>query len=175
MKVRKALVVFYSRSGTTRALAEALARTVDADLEEIVDKTGREGALGFFRSVLDAKLGRATAVEPRRHDPADYELVLIGTPVWASAVSAPVRAYLEDNRKRFRSVAFFVTEAGRGGERALSQMACIAGKEPTATLTLSHRDVVRTVAPMNEFVVKARGEPVTVVPIDRAHVHAASA
>ncbi len=175
MNAKRALVVFYSRSGTTRALAGALARALGADLEEIRDKVDRAGALGFLRSALDATLGRAAVLEPQRHDPADYDLVLVGTPVWASTVSTPVRAYLENNRKRFRGVAFFATEGGRGAERALSAMAIIARKEPAATLALKERDVLRTVAPMNEFVARTREEAATVVPIRGEQVQVGSA
>ena len=44
------LVVYFSRTGHTRVLAEGIARALGADLEEIRDRTDRTGLLGWLRS-----------------------------------------------------------------------------------------------------------------------------
>ena len=48
----KVLVVYYSRTGTTRSLASALAKMLAADLEEICDCSNREGPGGYLRSAV---------------------------------------------------------------------------------------------------------------------------
>jgi flavodoxin len=40
------LVVYYSRSGTTRKIAEALSEALACDLEEIVEDKSRAGSFG---------------------------------------------------------------------------------------------------------------------------------
>ncbi|HXX66823.1 MAG TPA: flavodoxin [Polyangiaceae bacterium] len=153
MTSRTVLVVYFSQSGTTRTLAETIARELDADLEEIRETTKRRGILGVARSMLEVLLGRSPGLRPSTHDPSDYALVLIGTPVWAASVSGPVRAYLGQHKTRFPRVAFFATEGGRGADHVFSQMSEILGKQPEATLVLRQRDVVRTLAPTRDFVV----------------------
>jgi flavodoxin len=45
---RKVLVVFYSKTGHTREIAQDIAKHLDADLEEITDQKKRTGLLGFI-------------------------------------------------------------------------------------------------------------------------------
>ena len=78
----KALVVYYSRSGVTRKVAQALAAALGAEIEEIVDTKDRSGAGGWLKAGADASLKRLTAIQPMTKDPAGYDLVVIGTPVW---------------------------------------------------------------------------------------------
>jgi len=46
----KILVVFFSRTGTTRGVAEGIARATGADLEELREARSRLGILGWLRS-----------------------------------------------------------------------------------------------------------------------------
>lgn len=116
------LVVYYSRSGTTREIARRLSRSLRADLEEIIDPTPRAGVLGFVRSAIEARREQIPAISPAQQDPAAYDLVVIGTPVWMASVSTPVRAYLRRHRGNIRAAAFFCTCGHSGGGRALQQM-----------------------------------------------------
>jgi len=70
---------------------------------------------------------------------SNYDLVIVGTPVWASNVSTPVRTYLSQNRGLLPRVAFFCTMGGRGSERALRKMEEISGARPVARLALRER------------------------------------
>jgi flavodoxin len=135
------LVVFYSRTGTTRTAAEMISRNLGADLEEIWDPSPRKGVRGYLRSLLDATLHRAVPIESLRRDLTRYDLVVVGTPVWGGNIAGPVRAFLETNGRQLRRVAFFVTEGGRGDKRVLKKMGELAGAPPLATLALVQRDV----------------------------------
>jgi len=72
-------------------------------------------------------------------DPSIYDLIIVGTPVWAWSVSSPVRAYLLANKPRLPSVAFFCTLGGAGADRAFGQMQELAGKRPIGCLSLTAR------------------------------------
>ena len=94
MGASKTLVVFYSRSGTTRRVAQALSEALQCDLEEITEPKPRTGFLGYIRSLLEATRKRPSTITPKKHDVSSYALVVVGTPVWAWSLSSPVRAYL---------------------------------------------------------------------------------
>ena len=139
----KTLVVFYSRTGTTKKVAEVLAIKLNADLEEIKDTVERGGAKGYLISGRDATLRRLTKLEPAAKNPADYDRVIIGTPIWSWNMSVPVRTFVTEQKNNFKSVAFFCTMGGSGNERAFGEMSAIIGQKPVANLTLTTREVIK--------------------------------
>jgi len=124
----KTLLTFYSRSGTTKRVAEEVAKALDADIDEVIDKKSRKGILGFFIAGYDATRGKTTEIEFEK-DPSRYDLVIIGTPVWNGRVTPAIRTYLLRNRERIKNAAFFCTCAGRPG-KCLEQMEELWGKKP---------------------------------------------
>jgi flavodoxin len=130
------LVVYFSRSGYTRTLARRIAELSGGDLEEIQEPHGRRGWRGYVRSLVEAVTGQATAIAPGDRRPADYDLVVVGTPVWASSVSSPVRAYLLEHRGQLRQVAFFLTQGGHEHRRVFRQMETAALRAPVAALAM---------------------------------------
>jgi flavodoxin len=137
----RCLVVYYSRTGNTRGVAVEIARRLSADLEQLTEPRDRRGVWGFLRSAFEARLGRTTTLRPIAKDPAAYDLVVVGTPVWSESVSCPVRTYLEHNRPRLPRVAFFLTHGGRGRQRVFGQMRDLAGRAPIAALALREREL----------------------------------
>jgi len=133
----KTLVVVYSKTGNTLSVAKRIAGKLEADLEVIEDKADRRGILGFLRSGYEALSKKVPPIAEPKHDPGDYELVIIGTPIWAGRMSSPVRAYLLRFRGRFGQVAFFATSAGGGHGKALAEMAEVAAAKPLATVEIT--------------------------------------
>lgn len=132
----RALVVYYSRSGHTRKAARRIAVALRADAEAIVDVRDRSGTLGYLRSIYEAVREKEAPIVAPRFDPAEFDLVVVGTPVWNASMASPVRTYLEHHGDSIRSLAVFCTEGGRGGGRALAQMAAVARRTPVGELVL---------------------------------------
>lgn len=137
------LIVYYSRTGTTRTIAQELRQQLDGEMEEIFDTKDRSGALGYLSAGRDASLRRLTDLHPETSDPSLYDLVVIGTPIWSWNVSTPIRTYLSKYRGRIKKAAFFCTMGGSGSERAFREMAEISGSDPAATLALSTQEVIQ--------------------------------
>jgi hypothetical protein len=141
MKAQNTLVVYYSRTGTTRGVAKELAAKLDADIDEIVDRTPREGLTGYLRSGFEAFFQRPTELQPTTRDPAKYDLVVLATPVWNRSVSTPMRAYLLSTRGRITKVAFLLTHDRMGSRRVFRQMEDLALRNPRAVLALRHAEI----------------------------------
>jgi menaquinone-dependent protoporphyrinogen IX oxidase len=140
----RVLVVYYSRTGHTRAVADEIVRLFgDADVEEIRDTVNRSGWLGYLRAGRDAWNERLTVIETPRRDVRRYDLVVIGTPVWRSSVSVPVRTYLAQRTGQFNRVAFFLTCGGVGKERVFSQMEQLVGTLPEAAVAVRDKEIPR--------------------------------
>lgn len=138
--MKRTLIVYHSRTGHTRRVAQALARRLDADLDEIRIVQPLDGVAGYAMCAIEAVAALAPALRPMHRDPAAYELVLIGTPVWFWSLSSPVRSWLEQHPLK-RRVAFFCTMGGSGAQRVFATMAGLAGRKPVATLALLERDL----------------------------------
>jgi hypothetical protein len=137
----KTLVVCYSLGGTTRRVAQELAEKLGADLDEIEDANPRKGVLGYVRSVVEAATRGLPSIRWRK-DPRDYELVVLGTPVWTGTMAAPMRAYLFLHQPHLLArVAFFCTQAGRGGVHTVREMMALTGVEHAKSLVLLEDDV----------------------------------
>jgi hypothetical protein len=137
----RVLVVYYSRTGNTAFVAEGLARACEADVEPILASIPRRGVLGYLFSGFEATFERESLTLPPQRNPHDYDVVLIGGPIWNSTVSSPVRAYLKRFAGSLPDVGFFVTSGGGEDERIFLQMAELSGKKPLAVLGLRARDL----------------------------------
>lgn len=140
-RVVKVLVAYYSRTGRTKQVAETVAAGLEADPVPIEDVDDRTGALGYFWSGRDALFGRRGSIRPTEADPAEYDLVIVGTPVWAGRLSTPVRTYIADHRADLKQVAFFCTEGAYGGPRVFKTMNDLSGQDPVATLEITGGDL----------------------------------
>jgi flavodoxin len=144
----KILVATYSRTGNTNQVANALARRCNADLEELRDVRDRRGVMGYLRSAKEAiRHVLVPIVQPTRNW-RDYDLVVLGTPVWAGRVSSPMRTYLSHQvalgePTTATRVAFFCTMGGRGAENVFAELEQLMGVKPVATLALTDGQVAR--------------------------------
>jgi flavodoxin len=136
----KSLVVYYSRTGTTKKVAEAIADVLKCDIEEVLDTKKRSGVLGWLRSGRETLSKKLTTIEKIRKNPDLYDLIIIGTPVWNSTVSTPIRTYISQYRERFKEVAFLCTQGGSGHD-AFNDMEDLCGKKPVAILPLRGQEV----------------------------------
>lgn len=139
--IPKVLVVYYSRTGHTEQVAKALAEKLGADLEPIREARSRKGFWQYLSSAREALTGKPASIEPVRHDPAAYDMVILGSPVWASHPSTPVSAYLAANRDKLKALACFVTLGGSGAEKTLARMEQAAGKQALAKFSTTEREL----------------------------------
>lgn len=120
----KCLVVFYSRDGHTRELGKSIAKELGCEVDEILDSKSRRGLIRWFKAGFEAMRKRTTNIEYDKN-PKDYDLVIIGSPVWGGTITPAIRSYLEKNK--LRKVAFFCTYGGSEG-KIFKEMERLSGK-----------------------------------------------
>lgn len=139
----KTLIVYYTRTNTTKKLAEAVALKLGADLEEVIDKKDRSGIKGYVVAGKDAMQASLTEIGECQKNPSEYDLVIIGTPVWAWKMTPAIRTYLTNNKEKLSRVAFFTTQGGEGNGKVIPGMEELVGKKSIASLQLLTREVVQ--------------------------------
>jgi flavodoxin len=103
----KSLVVYYTRDGNTKFVAETVAAELGSDIEEVVDMKNRAGKLGWMSAGRDSMAEKEAQIAPTKLIPADYDLIVIGTPVWAWRPTPAIRTYISKNGLSGKKVALF--------------------------------------------------------------------
>jgi flavodoxin len=137
----KTLVAFYSKTGNTKKIAGKISEKLNADLEEIIDLVNRKGFSGFLSGGRDGLRKKLTKIKEPGKNPADYDLIIIGTPIWGWNMTPAARTYLAKVKGQLKKLACFCTEGSSGGQRAFENMAEITGLKPEAVLEITEKDL----------------------------------
>jgi len=137
----KALVVYFSRTGNTKKVAQKIKQNLKCDIEEIKDAVKRQGVMGYMKCGAHSSLKMCTKIHATKKDPSKYDIVIIGTPVWAFNMASPVRTYIMKNKKKFKKVAFFCTLGGKGSTKTFYEMGMKCKKTPKAKLKVLEKEV----------------------------------
>lgn len=118
----KILVAYFSASGNTEAVANAIADTLNADLFEMVpetpytsadlnwtDSSSRVNAEHNDPSKQDVKLAKNTV-----DNWTDYDTVFIGYPIWWGIAAWPVNGFVKNNDFTGKTVIPFCTSTSSG-------------------------------------------------------------
>ena len=132
-------VVCFSRSGATAQLARQLAERLEADFETVKSATNYGGVVGYWRGIWHS-LRRHNPEISYRHNPADYDFVIIATPIWVGGLSAPIRAYLSRSGLR-RCALLYVSGSGLRFAAVAEEVERLTGHAPVATAHFSAREV----------------------------------
>ncbi|MFX1492385.1 MAG: flavodoxin family protein [Promethearchaeota archaeon] len=137
----KRLVIYYSRTGTTKRIGEEIAASLGADLDEILDQKSRKGVIGWLRAGRDSQTDKMTEIKVQKN-PNGYDMIIIGTPIWANNFTPAVRTYLTQFSLKGKKVAFFTTQGGDEPIDALAEM-----KE-----MVTESDIIATLSIKQDFV-----------------------
>lgn len=112
----KALVVYYSHSGNTKAIAETIQSKTDADLFQIEVETPYPADYNTLTSQAKEELakGYLPPIKGKVENLADYDLVFIGSPNWWSTIAPPVMTFLANHDLKGKTVIPFITHGGGG-------------------------------------------------------------
>jgi len=119
----KTAVVYYSLDGNCAFIAEEIKTRLDADLFRLhtENEKPRRGAANFLWAV-GVMLGiKKAPLKPYTFNPAAYNLIVIGAPVWAGSPALPIRAFLAETTITGKKISLFVCHGGGEG-KALKQL-----------------------------------------------------
>ncbi|HEX3002376.1 MAG TPA: flavodoxin, partial [Methanoregula sp.] len=92
----RACVIYYSYSGITRRVAEGIRNASGCDLIEVRTKAAYTSFTAYTKGVVRSRKGACDVIDPDEIDVSGYDLLIIGTPVWAwkpsPAINAAVKA-----------------------------------------------------------------------------------
>ena len=115
-KTPKMLVLYYSQTSNTKAVAQEIATRLGADMEEIVAMNPYDGDFQatIERCIQEREQGTIIEIQPITADLAKYDVVFIGYPVWFGTFAPPVITFLDQTDLSGKKIVPFCT-FGSGG------------------------------------------------------------
>lgn len=122
MKSLRKLVIFYSFGGNTKFIAESICEIIGADLLELKPKNNENpNKLKKFLWVgKQVIMGGKPELLTTNKNPADYDILFIGTPIWANKYVPAINSFLDKMQIRGKRIAIFCCYARRGNGKAFS-------------------------------------------------------
>jgi len=111
-------VVFYSFEGNTKYVAEVLANHIGAKLIELKPENDLVSK-GFSKYIWGGKqvvFGNMPRLLDFTEDLEQYDLIFIGSPIWAGKYAPAIKTVLETPLFHRKKVAYFYTHEGGAGK-----------------------------------------------------------
>ena len=114
--MEKVLVVYYSLTGNTKMIAESIVEAINSDVLELkpVKELDAESGMKYFWGGFQATMKKKPKLKEFNIDPLDYDLIILGTPVWAWTFSPPIRSFLNKYNLSDKKIALWVCAQGNG-------------------------------------------------------------
>lgn len=129
----KMLVLYYSQTGNTKAVAVEIANKLGADIEEItmVNPYDPDFQATIDRCKKDQEQGILHEIQPVKADIANYDVIFLGFPVWFGTYAPPVTTFLNGADLSGKKIVPFCTFGSGGLESSVKDL---AAAEPGAEI-----------------------------------------
>jgi flavodoxin len=113
---QKKLVLYFSESGSTKAVAEELQKQTGADIEaiECVNPYSGNFQETVQRNQREREKGETPALKPLKTKVADYDVIFLGYPIWGGVYASPIASLLKEQDFAGKTIVPFCT-FGSGG------------------------------------------------------------
>ncbi len=120
----KMLVLYYSQTGNTKAVAEEIANKLGADIEEITmeDPYDPDFQATIDRCLKEREQDILPTIHPVKADLANYDVIFLGYPVWFSTYAPPVITFLNGADLSGKKIVPFCTFGSGGLESSVKDL-----------------------------------------------------
>ena len=127
----KTAIVYYSLDGNCAIVAHEINSILNTDIIRLhTTKDKKRSKIGnMFWGVGMVFLGKKPPLKPYSFNPAAYEKIIIGAPVWADSPAPPVKTFISESGLSGKKIAIFLCHAGSAGDSAKKFKELLAGNE----------------------------------------------
>ena len=119
----KVLVLYYSQTSNTKAVATEIATRLGADKIVLTKPYDEDFQATIERCKQDREQGIAPEIQPLAADIAKYDVVFLGYPVWFGTYAPPVITFLSQVDLSGKKVVPFCTFGSGGLESSMKDLA----------------------------------------------------
>jgi flavodoxin len=127
---KKILVAYFSRTGTTREIANQIHKIVGGDIIEIqvVETYPEDYEEVKKRAMQEQKSGFKPALKTKIENIKSYDLVFIGYPIWWGTIPAPIKTFLSQYDLSGKTIVPFCTHRGSGLRKSVADISELCPK-----------------------------------------------
>jgi flavodoxin len=127
----KTAIVIYSCYGNSAFVAEQLKAHLNADVIQLYTKDEKKRSMAgtMFWGGGMTLFHKKPPLKPYEFDPAAYDLIILGVPVWAGSPAPPIQTFLAQTAVTGKKVALFVCHGGGAGKSLKKFRAMLPGCE----------------------------------------------
>ena len=114
-------VIFYSRTGNTKTVAEVIAKSLDFHLQEIQDLKDRSGFFGFIGGMIAVRKSPITNISPETFNLDKHEVLFIGSPIWGMKFAPAITTFLQEADLTGKKIILFATTSSRIKQAAFDE------------------------------------------------------
>jgi flavodoxin len=130
-------IFYYSFEGNTRVVAQAIATQTGGDLVELQpQKEVTHGFMKYFWGGRQAVMKKKPALLPLKQKPEEYDLIFLGTPVWAFTYAPPLQTFLTEHALQNKQIALFCCSGGAFGKSFANLRTKLTGNRILGELAL---------------------------------------
>ena len=120
----KIALVYYSLEGNTAFAAEMIGQKLGVDIIRLkpVKEYPTEKIAKYFWAGKSASFQESPKLMPYAFDINMYDVIILGTPIWAGTFAPPLRTFIRAQVWEGRKVALFACCSGGGTEKSFQQL-----------------------------------------------------
>lgn len=118
MNGKKAIVLYSTRNGHSKVIAEKIAALLKTNAVEIIDAENRKGVIAFIKAGFQASTNKASPIKEPNINLKEFDTVILVQPIWASSVLPPLRTWLRNHKSELtdKRLALFTSSLGSSYE-----------------------------------------------------------
>ena len=123
----KILVAYYSLTGKTENVAKAIADASGGQIYKIQVAKSYPSDTKERRAILEQEIEQnyLPPLATSNINPENYDIIFLGSPVWANHISQPVKSFLAKYNLTDKHVIPFVTHSGGGKGQSFKDVAAL--------------------------------------------------
>jgi flavodoxin len=136
----KTAIVYYSFEGNCAMVAGKLKELLNADALELktADTKKRKGLAKYVWGGSQVFSHKKPELQPFTFDPAAYDLIILGAPVWAGSPAPAMVSFLDTAKISGKKIALFLCHGG-GGKKVLGKFkALVPGNDVIAQIDFNN-------------------------------------
>jgi flavodoxin len=124
------LVVYYSFEGSTKLIAESISQEIEGNILSLeVEKPISNDITKYIVGIKQVILKEKPKLIPYEFKPENYDVLFIGTQVWAWNYAPALRTFFEENNIKNKKIALFDCMSSSDGKTFENMKKALEGNE----------------------------------------------